>query len=139
MKNKEEREPKTTLPQPENDLQAQSEEEITNLLSQLHIPPGVALNDIFLDNQDVSDQLHLCKRLINNMRKNGELSYTHLSKNGKVFYLKQEIAQLLKQNIVIGKNSPLRKTGFNSVSSLITLISISSDDLGELVNRLMSC
>ena len=113
MKKKEKEPTKNTLPQTEKDLPTPSEEEITNLLAGLHIPPGVALNDIFLDNKDVSDQLHLCKRVITNMRKNGELSYTQLSENGKIFYLKQEIAKMLKQNIVIGKNSLLRKPGLN--------------------------
>jgi hypothetical protein len=128
---------KTPLPPPEEAVPTPSEEEIADLLSRLHIPPGVALNDIFLDNQDVTDQLHICKRVLTNMRKNGELSYTQLSKNGKVFYLKQEIAGILKQNIVIGKNSPLRKAGLKCIGALIAISSICSPDLVELVNSLM--
>lgn len=134
---KEKRPPKTPKPPPEEAVPTPSEEEIANLLSRLHVPPGVALNDIFLDNQDMADQLHICKRVLTNMRKNGELSYTQLSKNGKVFYLKQEIANMLKQNIVIGKNSPLRKTGLKCMGALIALSSICSPDLAELVNSLM--
>lgn len=106
-------------------------------LHSLQIPPGVALNDIFLDNQDMSEQLRLCKRVLNNMRKNGELSYTQFTKNGKVYYLKQEVAATLKQNIVIGKNSPLRKNGLKCINALIGVFSMGSSDAAELVNILM--
>jgi hypothetical protein len=44
---------------------------------------------------------------------------------------------MLKQNIVIGKNSPLRKTGLKCMGALIALSSICSPDLAELVNSLM--
>jgi hypothetical protein len=60
-----------------------------------------------------------------------------LSKNGKVYYLKQEIANKLIKNIVIGKNSPLSKTGSKCITALMTLSSICSVDLAELVNALM--
>jgi hypothetical protein len=133
---KEKKSPKTPLP-PEEAQPTTTEEELADLVCQIHIPPGVALNDIFLDNYDMAEQLHLCKRALTNMRKNGELSYTQLSKNGKVFYLKQEIAGMLKQNLVIGKNSPLRKTGLKCMGALIALSSICSPDLAELVNSLM--
>jgi hypothetical protein len=98
MEKKEPKQPKAPLPQPEQEPLPESEEELTHLLNQLHIPPGVALNDIFLDTQDMSQQLNFCKRVLNNMRKNGELSYTQLTRNGKVYYLKQEVAATLKKN-----------------------------------------
>ena len=63
MKKKEKEPAKSALSQTEKDVVSQSEEELADLLSRLHIPPGVALNDIFLDNQDMADQLHLCKRV----------------------------------------------------------------------------
>lgn len=138
MIKKEKKQSKTQLPQPEKGMDPQSEEELTGLLSRLHIPPGVALNDIFLDNEDVSRQLHICKRVLTNLRKNGDLSFTQLARNGKVFYLKQELAAKLKQNIVIGKNSPLGKAGFKSISPLITLFSFCPAGLEELVNMLMA-
>lgn len=123
MKKKEKKQPETELPQPETKLTAESEKEIVDLLS-LHIPPGVALSDIFLDTQDMCKELNFCKRVVNNMRKNGELSYTQLSKNGKVFYLKQEVAATLKRHLVIGKNSPLRRNGPKCISTLIGLFSM---------------
>jgi hypothetical protein len=85
----------------------------------------------------MSKQLNFCKRILNNMRKNGELSYTQLTRNGKVYYLKQEVAATLKKNIVIGKNSPLRKNGPKCIRALIGLFSRVSFDAAELVNMLM--
>lgn len=136
MKRKEKKQPETELPQPNTELAAESEQEIVDLLS-LHIPPGVALSDIFLDTQDMCKELNFCKRVVNNMRKNGELSYTQFSKNGKVFYLKQEVAATLKRHIVIGKNSPLRKNGPKCICTLIGLFSMCSFDAAQLVNILM--
>jgi hypothetical protein len=133
---KEKKSPKTPLP-PEEAQPTTTEEELADLVCQIHIPPGVALNDIFLDNYDMAEQLHLCKRALTNMRKNGELSYTQLNKKGKVYYLKQEIAGILKKNIVIGKNSPLRKARLKCIGAMIALSSICSPDLVELVNSLM--
>lgn len=114
-----------------------SEEEIINLLSRMHIPRGVALNDIFLDSQDMCDQLNVCKLVLNNMRKNGQLSYTQFTTNGKVFYLKQEAAATLLLHVVIGKNSPLRKKGPKCISTLIGLFSMFSLDVSQLVSLLM--
>ena len=133
MKTSKKKQPKTPLPPPETVLPAESENEMI-YLHPVHIPPGVALNDIFLDAQDMSQQLSLCKRALNNMRKNGELSYTQFTKNGKVYYLKQEVAATLKKNIVIGKNSPLRRNGPKCISALIGLLSMCSLDVAGLVN-----
>jgi hypothetical protein len=71
------------------------------------------------------------------MRKNGELSYTQFTEKGKVYYLKQEVIARLKQNIVIGKNSPLRKNGAKCISTLIGLFSMYSFDAAELVNMVV--
>lgn len=73
------------------------------------LPPGVKLSDVYVDQQDVAQQLKLCKRAIRNMRVAGKLSYTFLEERGKYFYLAQEIAAILKANTVIGKNSLLKK------------------------------
>jgi hypothetical protein len=59
------------------------------------------------------------------------------TEKGKVFYLKQEVVATLKRNIVIGKNSPLRKNGPKCISTLIGLFSMCSFDAAELVNMLM--
>ena len=138
MKKKENKPSKTPLPKPVQESPPESEEEIDQVIARLHIPPGVALNDIFLDSQDMSDQLHFCKRVLNNMRKNGELSYTQFTKKGKVYYLKQEVAATLKQNIVFAKNSPLRKPGPKCISALLGLFSLSSFDAAGLVNMLFT-
>ena len=137
MKKKEKSQPTTPLPQPEKDLQAQSEEEMADLISRLHIPLGVALNDVYLDTQDMAEQLRICKRGLNNLRKKGQISSTQLVPNGKVFFLKQEVAAILKQNIVIGKNSPLRKNGLKCISTLIGLFSFCFVDAAEMVTMLM--
>ena len=71
------------------------------------------------------------------MRKNGDLSYTQVSRKGKEYYLKQEIAATLKKNIVVGKNSPLRKNGPKCISTLMGMFSICPFDGAELVNMLM--
>jgi hypothetical protein len=136
MKTKEKKQPKTALPQPEAEPPAASEEEITDMLS-LHIPAGAAISDFFLDTQDMCKELNFCKRVLNNMRKNGELSYTQFTEKGKVYYLKQEVIARLKQNIVIGKNSPLRKNGAKCISTLIGLFSMYSFDAAELVNMVV--
>ncbi|MGN6530348.1 MAG: hypothetical protein ACTHK0_01165 [Ginsengibacter sp.] len=60
-----------------------------------------------------------------------------LTRNGKVYYLKQEVAATLKKNIVVGKNSPLRKNGLKCISTLMGMFSICPFDGAELVNMLM--
>jgi len=136
MKKKETKQPKTPLPQPEIERSAEPGEEIIDL-HLLQIPPGVALNDIFLDSQEMCDQLKVCKRVLNNLKKGGYLSSTCLTENGKVYYLKQEAAATLKRNIVIGKNSPLHKNGPKCISTLMGLFSLGSFNAAELVNMLM--
>ena len=73
------------------------------------LPPGVKLSDVYIDQQDVAQQLKLCKRVIRNMRAAGRLSYTYLEERGKIFYFVQEIAAILKDNTVLGKNSLMNK------------------------------
>lgn len=136
MKTSKKKQPKTPLPQPETELPAEAENEMIDLRP-VHIPPGVAISDIFLDAQDMGKQLSLCKRALNNMRKNGDLSYTQLTENGKVYYLKQEVAGILKQHIIIGKNSPLRKAGIKHIGVLIGLLSMCSFDVAGWVNTLL--
>lgn len=136
MKTSKKKQPKTPLPQPETVLPAEPEDEMI-YLHPVHIPPGVAISDIFLDAQDMANELHLCKRALNNMRRNGELSYTQLTEKGKVYYLKQEVGGILKQHIIIGKNSPLRKNGPKCISALIGLLSMCSFDVAGLVNMLL--
>jgi Helix-turn-helix domain len=60
-----------------------------------HIPPGTKFSDIYMDAQEVAEELHICKRTVNKLRKAGFLSYTYLYKGGKIFYLRQEIAAIL--------------------------------------------
>ena len=86
----------------------------------VHIPPGFKLDDVYIDAQDVSEQLKVCKRVVSNLRKAGKLSYTTLDK-GKIYYFKQEIAARLKANTVIGKQSLLRKSGVNNEATIFNL------------------
>jgi hypothetical protein len=92
------------------------------------LPPGVRLGDVYIDQQDVAQQLKLCKRVIRNMRVAGKLSYTYLEERGKYFYLVQEIAAILKANTVIGKNSLLKKIQrtkcFTTLTGLYPLVSL---------------
>lgn len=89
------------------------------------LPPGVKLDDVYIDAQMVTAELNICKRIVTNMRKAGKLSYTFLEDKGKVFYFRQEIAAKLKANTVIGKNSLIRKLGCNSsITILFSLLSL---------------
>jgi hypothetical protein len=73
----------------------------------------------------VTAELNVCKRIVTNMRKAGKLSYTTFDNTGKIFYFRQEIAANLKANTVIGKNSLMKKMGFNSwVTTSFSLLSL---------------
>ena len=76
-----------------------------------YLPPGTKFDDVYIDAQAVAEELNICKRVITNLKKAGVLSYTHLDKNSKVYYLRQEIAAILQANIVIGKKSILKTPG----------------------------
>ena len=92
------------------------------------LPPGVRLSDVYIDLQDVAQQLKLCKRVIRNMRAAGKLSYTYLEERGKYYFFVQEIAAILKANTVIGKNSLLKKIQgtkcFTTLTGLYPLVSL---------------
>jgi hypothetical protein len=92
-----------------------------------HLPPGAKFSDIYIDAQVVADELKICKRIVTNMRKAGKLSYTTLD-DGKIYYLRQEIAAMLKANMVIGKNSLLKHFRFNfwvaTSASLFSLVAV---------------
>ncbi len=60
-----------------------------------HLPPGSALSDIYMDGQQVSQELNLSKRTLREYRRLGKLSYTYFF--GKIFYFKQEIAAMLAE------------------------------------------
>jgi hypothetical protein len=97
------------------------------------IPQGIKLSDIYIDLQEVSMELNCSKRVVSNMRTAGELSYTTLN-HGKCFYFKQEIAERLKANTVIGKYSLMNKPGFNRMMSKIAfLVSLLSSDAPVLL------
>jgi len=92
-----------------------------------HLPPGAKFSDIYIDAQGVAEELKICKRIVTNMRKAGKLSYTTLD-DGKIYYLRQEIAAMLKANMVIGKNSLLKNFRFNfwlaTSASLFSLVAV---------------
>lgn len=59
----------------------------------LHLPPGTQLSDVFIDGAQVIAELFISKRTLLNWRSTGKISYC--DRLGKIFYYKQEIAQLL--------------------------------------------
>ena len=69
--------------------------------SGLLLPPGTRLSDIYMDAAQVAQELNLSKRTVRNMRVSGKLSWTTLF--GKVFYLRQEIAELMIANKMLKK------------------------------------
>ena len=58
-----------------------------------YVPPGVSLSDIFIDGQEVMQQLNISSRTLQHYRTTGVLSYT--DRFGKIWYFKQEIARML--------------------------------------------
>jgi hypothetical protein len=62
------------------------------------LPPGTKLSDIYMDAQDLAQELKIGKRLIYELRREGSFSFTTLGIKGKVFYFRQEIAATLHSN-----------------------------------------
>jgi hypothetical protein len=62
----------------------------------LLLPSGTKFNDIYMDAADVAIELKISKRLVRNMRARGKLSYTNPF--GKIWYFRQEIAEILEAN-----------------------------------------
>lgn len=60
---------------------------------ELCLPSGVLLSDVFMDGQQVMQELFIGKRSLQNLRSKGKIS--HSKDLGKIFYLRQEIASLL--------------------------------------------
>jgi hypothetical protein len=71
------------------------------------LPPGAKLSDIYMDAQDVAQELKIGKRVIYDLRRAGKLSYTLIISKGKIFYFRQEIAAILNSNTVPATNSLL--------------------------------
>jgi hypothetical protein len=70
------------------------------------LPPGAKLSDLYMDAQDVAQELKLGKRVVYNLRRQGKLSYTTIN-DGKIFYIRQEIAAIMHSNMVPASNSLL--------------------------------
>ncbi|WP_129593630.1 helix-turn-helix domain-containing protein [Seramator thermalis] len=51
----------------------------------------------WIDGQIVMQTLHVSPRTLQTLRTNGTLPYTKFS-NGKIFYLRQDVEKILKQN-----------------------------------------
>lgn len=78
---------------------------------------------MYMDVSDIHRELGVCPRTIYNMRNEGKLSYTTLN-DGKCYFFRQEIAAILKENTVIGKNSIWKKLGIpNLIGTLTYLLS----------------
>ena len=56
------------------------------------------LND-WLDGQDVIQSLHICKRTLHTMRKNGTLPYSRFGR--KLFYKRSDIQRILQDNYIM--------------------------------------
>lgn len=63
---------------------------------ELLLPPGVRFDDIYMDAQQVTQELHISKRVVRNIRVSGRISYTNPF--GKIFYYRQEIAAIMEAN-----------------------------------------
>jgi hypothetical protein len=61
----------------------------------LYLPPGANLSDLVMDGAQVIQELFITKRTLLNWCCTGKISYTDVL--GKIFYFKQEIAQILLQ------------------------------------------
>lgn len=73
----------------------------------LYLPPGTDLNDIFMDGQQVIQQLFIHKRTLLNWRTSGKISYT--DEMGKIFYFKQELAAMMIKGRKRGRKKPKGK------------------------------
>jgi len=62
-------------------------------LSVASLPPDFKLSDVFLDGQQVMQELNIKERTLQHYRTAGEISYTDAF--GKIFYFKLEIASQL--------------------------------------------
>ena len=70
------------------------------------LPPGTKLSDIYMDAQDLAQELKISKRVIYNLRRQEKISSTTLGP-GKKFFFRQEFAAILQANTVQGNNSLL--------------------------------
>jgi hypothetical protein len=81
-------------------------EEFADLLKQLseiklelvNLKKKTALSDIWLDNQDVCQQLKISKRLLQSWRDDGRIEFAQ--HNAKIWYRASEINSFLEANIV---------------------------------------
>lgn len=65
----------------------------------ISLPPGFKLSDIFMDGQQVMQEMNITSRTLQSWRSTGKTSYTNPL--GKIYYFRHEIAALLikkKQN-----------------------------------------
>lgn len=77
-------------------LQSSNKKKPTKSPAFLLFPQGTKFNDIYMDASDVALELNISKRLVRNMRVSGKLSYTNPF--GKIWYFRQEIAEILEVN-----------------------------------------
>lgn len=77
-------------------------------------------------------QLKVGKRKLNNMRRDGEISYTYFGKT--VRYLKQELAAMLKAKVIVGKKSILKQLNvelLKNATGCYWFLSMLSDNLPD--------
>ncbi|KAA9038725.1 helix-turn-helix domain-containing protein [Ginsengibacter hankyongi] len=76
-------------------------------LSVSALPPDFKLSDVFLDGQQVMQELNIKERTLQHYRTTGKISYS--DSLGKIFYFKHEIARLLLEGRRNFKNGVKRK------------------------------
>jgi hypothetical protein len=90
--------PKKPLPK-KGKAKPATKKQLQELAIVFHLPPGCHFDDIFITTGAAAEQLKVCKRTVNNMRRDGKLSSTTL--HAKTVYLfKQEIAGIMMENKV---------------------------------------
>jgi len=74
------------------------------------LPPGIKFDDMYMDLSSVCRELGVSKRKVQNMKRDGKLSFTMLE--GSVYFLRQEIAGMLRERLVIAEKSYSKKMGW---------------------------
>lgn len=62
--------------------------------------PAINLENL-LDGQDIMQLLHISPRTLQTLRSNGTIPYTRIGR--KIYYLRQDIEQVLRDNYIMTK------------------------------------
>ena len=67
------------------------------------LKPGVKFSDVFMDGQQIMQEIYIKPRTLQYYRDANKISYTRAF--GKYLYLRMEIAELLEKNIIWRRSS----------------------------------